>query len=153
MLIAFAAHWSYACRQKRSWERANLPPVIFMGLLDTVGAAGFPRIEGIELTYDYELHDVAVSSEVQHVFQAVSTHDRLAVFEPCPVRRGKDSVARSAATDAAVTGKPYAGVDFSMQEVWFPGKLHQVTQAGTSHDLGIHPAGMPLSGTVASTAV
>jgi hypothetical protein len=119
------------CRKQYSWPRGSLPPVIFMGLLDTVGAQGIPHIRGgpePNLTYYYDkfFRDVAVSSEVQHVFQASSVHDRLAVFEPCPVRRGKEKVD---GTTGEGTGRHYCGVEFSMQEVWYPGRSGMVAIA------------------------
>lgn len=58
------------------------PPVRFMGLLDTVGAVGLPRLDKVifkpvtPVSYDYKFRDYAVSGEVQDVFQACSTHDR-----------------------------------------------------------------------------
>jgi hypothetical protein len=100
-----------------------------MGLLDTVGAEGIPRIKpqgdpASAFTYKYSFCDLVVSSEVQHVFQAASTHDRLAPFEPCGVRRsGKlmGGAEGEGSSSSSSTGH-YPGVEFSLQEVWFPGK-------------------------------
>lgn len=70
------------CRAEKGkvWPPGQNPPIVFMGLLDTVGAVGVPRIDGVGIkpvTYDYvPMRDFAVSSEVQNVFQACSTHDR-----------------------------------------------------------------------------
>jgi hypothetical protein len=94
-----------------------------MGLLDTVGAEGVPRIKpqgdpASAFTYEYSFRDVVVSSEVQHVFQAASTHDRLAPFEPCTVRR---SSKLGGDAEGGYAGH-YPGVEFSLQEVWYPGR-------------------------------
>lgn len=68
------------CNHQVVWPSGTNPPIVCMGLLDTAGAAGVPRIDGVgikPLTYDYvPMRDFAVSSEVQHVFQACSTQDR-----------------------------------------------------------------------------
>jgi hypothetical protein len=71
------------------------------------------------IDYKY-FYDVAVSTEVQHVFQAASVHDRFAPFQPCPVRRNKHVAAAEAAGEAVLTGS-YPGVKFTTQEVWYPG--------------------------------
>ncbi|KAF6263703.1 hypothetical protein COO60DRAFT_382576 [Scenedesmus sp. NREL 46B-D3] len=111
-------------RSSRSWPRGALPHIIFMGLLDTVGAEGIPRIKprgdaASAFTYKYSFRDVVVSSEVQHVFQAASTHDRLAPFEACPVRRS-GKLAQGSST------RHYPGAEFSMLEVWYPGAHYDV---------------------------
>jgi hypothetical protein len=116
---------SFVCRRENSWERGLRPPVIFMGLLDTVGAEGFPHIRFNAappdmLTYDYGFYDTHVSSEVQHVFQAASTHNRLGLFQPCPVLRNPGVAAAETAPDG-YTGRHYRGVKFSTREVWYPG--------------------------------
>lgn len=70
-------------------HKTNKPPIKFMGLLDTVGSLGIPRINpGLYLDYE-EFYDQNVSGEVQNVYQALSIHDRLSVFEPCFIRRSK----------------------------------------------------------------
>lgn len=111
-------------RDEHSWSRGRLPPVVFMGLLDTVGAEGIPSIKPNAapedvINYDY-FHDVKVSSEVQRVFHAVATHDRLGPFKPCPVRRDDKLAAAAAGRAGGYTGN-YPGVDFTTQEVWYPG--------------------------------
>jgi hypothetical protein len=120
----------HLCRASRSWPRSSQPPIIFMGLLDTVGAEGIPRIKpqgdpASAFTYEYNFRDLVVSSEVQHVFQAASTHDRLAPFEPCAVRRSDKMVGGAEGKGSSSSGSStghYPGVEFSLQEVWFPGK-------------------------------
>ncbi|WIA28689.1 hypothetical protein OEZ86_011225 [Tetradesmus obliquus] len=119
-----------AFRKEHSWPRGSVPPIIFMGLLDTVGAEGIPRIQpqgnpANAFTYSYSFRDVVVSSEVQHVFQAASVHDRLAPFEPCPVRRSSKIAGGGDAAGGSSEGH-YPGVSFSLQEVWFPGAHYDV---------------------------
>jgi hypothetical protein len=117
------------------WPKGSTPPIVFMGLLDTVGAVGLPRISGVgakPLTYDYvSLRDLAVSTEVQNVFQACSTHDRLTPFEPCFVRRSEQydhnclAIVDKLKADriAQDAHQPeYNGVQYTTEEVWYPGE-------------------------------
>ena len=98
----------YATRFKERYCHPSTKPSIkFMGLLDTVGALGVPSVDaGIGLSYEF--YDQVVSSEVQHVYQALATHDRLSVFTPCFVRR-----------DAELDG-------YTTKEAWFPGAHYDV---------------------------
>lgn len=58
-------------------------PVRFMGLFDTVGSLGIPRVNA-GIGFDWpEFYDQKVSSVVQDVYHAVSLHDRLWIFQPC----------------------------------------------------------------------
>ncbi|KAH7069850.1 hypothetical protein BKA63DRAFT_89763 [Paraphoma chrysanthemicola] len=88
-------------------------PIRFMGLIDTVGALGIPRLNaGVGFDWaPFEFFDQNVSSVVQHVFHAPSLHDRLWIFQPCLVYPGE------------VEGKEKANV----RQKWFP---------GTHYDLG-----------------
>jgi len=111
------------------WPAGTKPPIVFMGLLDTVGATGLPRINSlsmIPLTYEYRpFRDFVVSSEVENVFQACSTHDRLAPFEPCPVRRREQNPEAAAEVGGQSQGQRhkerYPGVKLNTEEVWYPG--------------------------------
>jgi hypothetical protein len=98
----------YAKEFKARFSHARgRPPVKFLGLLDTVGALGVPNINpGVGLSYEF--YDQNVSAEVANVYQALSVHDRLSVFEPCFVRR-------KAASKELVT-----------EEVWFPGAHYDI---------------------------
>lgn len=130
----------HLCREQHSWPRGSQPPVILMGLLDTVGAQGVPGLWGdrtlgvgggkhaakhfpakcasrFATTSGYSFKNLFVSFEVQHVFQAVATHDRLALFEPCPVRR---SIEVADAAGECCAGH-YPAANFTTEEVWFPG--------------------------------
>lgn len=98
----------YATRfRERYCHPSTKPSIKFMGLLDTVGALGVPSVDaGIGLSYEF--YDQVVSSEVQHVYQALATHDRLSVFTPCFVRR-----------NAELDG-------YTTKEAWFPGAHYDV---------------------------
>ncbi|KAF9915060.1 hypothetical protein FBU30_002203, partial [Linnemannia zychae] len=80
-------------------------PIKFMGLLDTVGAMGVPKLDsGIGLTFP-EFHDQKISSEIEKVYHACAIHDRLWIFEPCRAFRNPNSK------------KPWPQI----HERWFPG--------------------------------
>ena len=79
------------------------PAIKFMGLLDTVGSLGVPKVNagfGLEFLF----YDQVVSKEVENVYQALAAHDVFFGFEPCFVRRAH--------------GYSQPGVT---REVWFPG--------------------------------
>lgn len=109
------------------WPHGVQPPIVFMGLLDTVGAGGLPRIDELglptkRLTHGYRpFRDCVVSSEVQHVFHACSTHDRLAPFEPCFVRRRE---MHPMGLEGVLSQPPKYGVHFNTEEVWYPGGFY-----------------------------
>ncbi|KAF9346269.1 hypothetical protein BGX26_002248 [Mortierella sp. AD094] len=64
-------------------------PVKFMGLFDTVGSLGIPKLDaGVGLDYP-GFYDQKVSSVVGKVYHALSIHDRLWCFEPCHASRSK----------------------------------------------------------------
>ncbi|KAG0208646.1 hypothetical protein BGX28_000454 [Mortierella sp. GBA30] len=80
-------------------------PVKFMGLLDTVGSRGIPKLDaGIGLKFP-EFHDQTVSSVVEKVYHALAIHDRLWCFEPCRALRAVDP------------RRP----ELEVHERWFPG--------------------------------
>ena len=79
------------------------PAVKFMGLLDTVGSLGVPKVNagfGLEFLF----YDQDVSEQVENVYQALAAHDVFFGFDPCFVRR-EDGYSKPGVT----------------QEVWFPG--------------------------------
>ncbi|KAH7007929.1 uncharacterized protein B0I36DRAFT_343045 [Microdochium trichocladiopsis] len=64
-------------------------PIKFMGIFDTVGSRGIPR-----LNYDTgtgfewpEFYDNVVSTVVEKVYHALAIHDRFWIFEPCLASR------------------------------------------------------------------
>ncbi len=92
------------------------PPVKFLGLLDTVGALGIPHINsGVGLSYEF--YDQIVSTEVQNVYQALATHDRLGLFTPCFARRNESKV-RQLNIDGPVK--------YVTEESWFPGAHYDI---------------------------
>jgi hypothetical protein len=73
-------------RDKASWT-IDYPAVKFMGIIDTVGSLGIPRLNaGVGLDWP-EFYDQIVSSEVEKVYHAQAIHDRLWCFVPCRARR------------------------------------------------------------------
>jgi hypothetical protein len=86
-------------------------PIRFMGIIDTVGALGIPRLNaGIGFDWaPFEFFDNNISSVVQEVYHAPALHDRLWIFQPCLVFPGPGP-------DAA-----------NITQRWFP---------GTHYDLG-----------------
>ncbi|KAH0543172.1 hypothetical protein FGG08_002517 [Glutinoglossum americanum] len=79
-------------------------PIKFMGLFDTVGSLGIPRFTG-GVGFEWpEFYDQVVSSVVEHVYHAVSLHDRLWLFQPCLAFSG-----------------PGPNPNPTIHEMWFPG--------------------------------
>lgn len=106
-------------------HKFNKPPIKFMGLLDTVGSLGIPKIDpGLYLKYE-EFNDINVSSEVQNVYQALSIHDRLSVFEPCFISRSKDykkfkyNINKTCNCNNDI-------IEYKTEEVWFPGAHYDI---------------------------
>lgn len=66
-------------------------PIRHMGLIDTVGALGIPRLNaGIGFDWaQLDFFDNQVSSAVQYVYHAPALHDRLWIFQPCLVFPGE----------------------------------------------------------------
>jgi uncharacterized protein (DUF2235 family) len=64
-------------------------PIRFMGLIDTVGALGIPRLNAGGFDWaPFEFFDQNMSSVVQEVYHAPALHDRLWIFQPCLVYSG-----------------------------------------------------------------
>ena len=104
-------------RKKASWpligreDPNRKPPVRFMGLFDTVGELGIPTFTGgVGLDWP-KFYDENVSSVVEHVYQAVSLHDRLYIFQPCLARRDSESG----------KFKDKDPKEWKITEKWFPG--------------------------------
>lgn len=100
-MLQFRANASYAVRT----------PIKFMGLFDTVGSRGVPKLNyntgtGFEWP---EFHDNIVSTAVEKVYHAVAIHDRLWAFQPCLASR-----------DARHANNP-ALADLMISQKWFPG--------------------------------
>jgi hypothetical protein len=83
-------------------------PIKFMGIIDTVGSAGIPKLDaGVGFNWP-EFHDQKISSEVEKVYHALSLHDRLWIFQPC------------LATRDPKPGRPELS-KLQIYERWFPG--------------------------------
>lgn len=92
-------------RKRASHDVAT--PIKFMGLLDTVGSLGVPKLDaGIGLDYP-EFYDQKISSVVEKVYHACAIHDRLWCFEPC----------RATRDEKTQENRP----DLEIHERWFPG--------------------------------
>ncbi|CAG9956701.1 unnamed protein product [Clonostachys rosea f. rosea IK726] len=107
-MIQFRANGSYAVRS----------PIKFMGIFDTVGSRGVPRLNyhtgsGFEWP---EFHDNIVSTAVEKVYHAVAMHDRFWAFQPCLASRKP--------RQAGVV----APVNFKIRQVWFPGCHYDIAR-------------------------
>jgi hypothetical protein len=89
-------------------------PIRFMGIIDTVGALGIPRLNaGIGFDWSpFEFFDQTISSVVQHVYHAPCLHDRLWTFQPCLVYPNEEV---DDSEDKAV-----------VNQRWFPGTHYDV---------------------------
>jgi hypothetical protein len=87
-------------------------PIRFMGLIDTVGALGIPRLNaGIGFDWaPFEFFDQNISSVVQDVYHAPALHDRLWIFQPCLVFPNLEDKSQPA----------------RITQVWFPGTHYDV---------------------------
>jgi uncharacterized protein (DUF2235 family) len=94
----------------RVWQVKR--PIRFMGLIDTVGALGIPRLNaGIGFDWSpFEFFDQQVSSVVQYVYHAPCLHDRLWIFQPCLVYPCEDE----------------ERVKAVVHQQWFPGTHYDV---------------------------
>ncbi|KAF2670042.1 hypothetical protein BT63DRAFT_228228 [Microthyrium microscopicum] len=94
-------------RAKASWQVNS--PIAFLGIIDTVGSLGIPRLNAQAGGFDYpEFFSQDVSASVRRVYHACSMHDRLWAFQPCRARR-------------SATFEHKDDSDFSINERWFPG--------------------------------
>lgn len=106
-------------REKASWNlydaaSRRVSPIKFMGIIDTVGSLGIPRIDaGIGLDYP-EFYDQNVSAEVEKVVHACSMQDRLWAFAPCRAKRDPAKEFEKS--------RP----EFAIHEKWFPGCHYDV---------------------------
>ncbi|KAJ9657199.1 hypothetical protein H2201_008250 [Coniosporium apollinis] len=90
-------------------------PVKFMGLFDTVGSLGIPRLNydtGVGFEWP-EFHDNKVSSVVEKVYHAISIHDRFWAFQPCLASRDDTHTN---------TKRP----DLRIYQKWFPGAHYDI---------------------------
>ncbi|KAL6709862.1 Mediator of RNA polymerase II transcription subunit 7 [Coniothyrium glycines] len=101
----------------RVWQVKR--PIRHLGLIDTVGALGIPRLNaGIGFDWSpFEFFDHQVSSVVQHVYHAPCLHDRLWAFQPCLIfpREVKEGDDDKEGKDKAI-----------VHQRWFPGTHYDV---------------------------
>ncbi|KAH7021536.1 uncharacterized protein B0I36DRAFT_334644 [Microdochium trichocladiopsis] len=64
-------------------------PIKFMGIFDTVGSRGIPRLNyDTETGFEWpEFYNNVVSTGVEKVYHALAIHDRFWIFEPCLASR------------------------------------------------------------------
>ena len=127
----YAPNSTYAEEFKREFSHGYplFPPICFMGLLDTVGALGVPKLNA-GINFSYEFYDTIISSEVEVCYQALAAHDRLSFFQPCFVRRA-DPVDKQnkRAGQASVKKAPSRKDDWPEPvtvEVWHPGAHYDI---------------------------
>jgi hypothetical protein len=85
-----------------------------MGLVDTVGSLGIPRLDA-GIGFDWpEFYDQNISGEVEKVYHACSMHDRLWMFQPCRARRDPKKNYETTRPELAI------------YEKWFPGCHYDV---------------------------
>jgi hypothetical protein len=100
-------------REKAAWHVYGPPAIKFMGIIDTVGSLGIPKLDGgLGFTWP-EFFDQNISSEVQKVYHACSMHDRLWMFQPCRARRDPEK-------------KYPKELGLEIHEKWFPGCHYDV---------------------------
>jgi len=107
-MIQFRANVSYAVRS----------PIKFMGIFDTVGSRGVPRLNyhtgsGFEWP---EFHDNLVSTAVEKVYHAMAMHDRFWAFQPCLASRDPRHI-----HDLALAA-------LKIYQSWFPGCHYDVAR-------------------------
>jgi hypothetical protein len=95
-------------------------PVKFMGLFDSVGSLGIPYLTPDNGLDFHQLHDTAISSAVEKVYQALSIHDRLWGFDPCHALPSHSRLVTPAA--------PLPAPQFEIRERWFPGTHYDLAR-------------------------
>jgi hypothetical protein len=87
----FACYASSADSQSPSWikafhtvkNRRPCPPILFIGVWDTVGALGAPGLLGQLFNRNkYKYHDVGLSPPIQNAYHALAIDERRSPFKP-----------------------------------------------------------------------
>lgn len=112
-------------RSQRFRDCASHPvptPIKFMGLFDTVGSLGVPKLDaGVGLDFP-EFHDQNISSVVEKVYHACAIHDRMWCFEPCHAMRDEGTQkANEEAVNEARSQNRMDVPELEIHERWFPG--------------------------------
>lgn len=102
------------------------------GMINNCGIIIKKENENDNNFYYEEVYDQNVSGEVQNVYQALSIHDRLSVFEPCFIRRSKKyedfkyniNIKENNLKLEEKEKKPL--IEYKTIEVWFPGAHYDI---------------------------
>lgn len=96
-------------------EPLSSPPILFIGVWDTVGALGAPGILGQLLhKKKYAYHDVSLTPSISHAYHALAIDERRKPFAP------------------SVWDRP-SGWEGELEQAWFPG-VHCNVGGGESPD-------------------
>jgi uncharacterized protein (DUF2235 family) len=73
--------WKHAFRRIKDTQPS--PPIKFIGVWDTVGALGAPGVLGRVLNANkYKYHDIGLTPQTEHAYQALATDEQRKPFEP-----------------------------------------------------------------------
>jgi uncharacterized protein (DUF2235 family) len=93
--------WRHAFRNVR--EVRPCPPILFIGVFDTVGSLGAPGFIGQVFNRDkYRYHDIELNETIQHAYHALAIDEQRQPFLPSLWTRPQD----------------WTG---TLEQVWFPG--------------------------------
>jgi len=96
-----SAAWAHAFRNIR--ERRPCPPILFLGVFDTVGSLGSPGAIGQLIARNkYQYHDIGLNPFIQNAYHALAIDERRKPFTP------------------SLWARP-AGWDGTLKQVWFAG--------------------------------
>nr|CEG03440.1 unnamed protein product [Fusarium acuminatum CS5907] len=135
-MVQFRTNASYAVRS----------PIKFMGIFDTVGSRGVPRLNyhtgsGFEWP---EFHDNLVSAAVEKVYHALAMHDRFWAFQPCLASRHPNHAGNAALANLEIHQMwlPGCHYDLARQEFQF------LREGGTRLEKALFPILNIISNTV-----
>lgn len=98
---ADSQEWRHGFRKIKSVRPC--PPILFIGVFDTVGALGAPGFIGQLFSRDkYKYHDIGLNSNIRHAYHALAIDERRKPFLP-----------------SLLTKPP--GWQGTLEQVWFPG--------------------------------
>lgn len=110
-----SAEWQHAFRHIQGTRPC--PPILFIGVWDTVGALGAPGMLGQLLNRNkYKYHDIGLNQTIQHAYHALAIDERRKPFAP------------------SLWAKP-AGWNGRLEQVWFAGVHSNV--GGSYHPDGL----------------
>lgn len=105
--------------EERVWQVKR--PIRFMGIIDTVGALGIPRLSaGVGFDWSpFEFFDQSISSVVQYCHHAPCLHDRLWTFQPCLVSPAEEPDDEDDEPKANITQKWFPGTHYDVGRMTF----------------------------------